>query len=99
MMAARRTFIDSASLPTPNGEDVGIGGGEALAGEAEVSRFSAVLVESVFLGATIEHRLRLPGGDTLTMREGRSGAAALPDPGAQMALAFRNADAVILTDC
>lgn len=71
---------------------------EALAGEAGVTRFSATLAESVFLGATLEHRLRLPGGEELTMREGRSGAAALPEPGAQLALAFRNADAVVLTD-
>ncbi len=71
---------------------------EALDGEAGVTRFSATLTESVFLGATTEHRLRLPGGEALTMREGRSGAAALPEPGAQLALAFRNADAVVLTD-
>ncbi len=52
----------------------------------------------MFLGATIEHHFRLRDGGALTMREGRSGAADPLQAGAEVALAFRNQDAVVLAD-
>jgi putative spermidine/putrescine transport system ATP-binding protein len=71
---------------------------EALRAQSGVVSFSARLRETVFMGATLEHHFRLADGGALTMRESRSGAVGSLEAGAQVALAFRNRDAVVLTD-
>ena len=66
--------------------------------QSGVVGFNAHLRESIFLGATLEHHFRLANGDALTMRESRSGAAQPLEAGAEVALAFREQDAVVLAD-
>ena len=71
---------------------------DALAGQVDIIEFKARLQDTVFLGATIEHHFRLGNGDALTVREGRSGAANPLEASAEIALAFRIQDAVVLAD-
>ncbi len=66
--------------------------------DADKITFSARLEQSSFQGATVDHQVRLANGTELTLREGRSGAFTPLQPGAEVALAFRRQDAVILAD-
>ncbi len=70
----------------------------AMGSQSGIIRFKARLLDTVFLGATLEHHFRLDNGTRLTIREGRSGANQPLEVGAEVALAFRKQDAVVLAD-
>ncbi len=70
----------------------------ALEAQPGITSFTARLQEAVFKGDSVEYRFCLRNGDALNMREGRSGATDPLPAGAEVALAFRNQDAVVLAD-
>jgi len=95
----------NATLPTDKRDAVAISlrperiaRAEAMRSQSDTIEFKARLQETVFLGATIEHHFRLGNGDALSIREGRSGAANPLEAGAEVALAFRKQDAVVLAE-